>query len=214
MRRVQPHANVEAVTLAYPTEPLRWADVFASPGPVELEIGPGKGLYLANAAQARPSHNFIGVEVAKKYGIRAADRVARLGLTNVRLVLGDGKRFLREFVPGASLHALHLYFPDPWWKKRHKKRRMFNESFVEDARRTLVLGGELHLATDVEEYFGVMSETMLEQPDFTPIELPLLGPPQHNLDYLTNFERKYRMEGRPIFRASYRLGEPVGPVQP
>jgi tRNA (guanine-N7-)-methyltransferase len=214
MRRIQPHANVETVSLAYPTEPLRWSDVFVHPGPVELEIGPGKGLYLANAAQARPSHNFLGVEVARKYGIRAADRAARLGLTNVRLILGDGKRLLHEFVPDASLHALHLYFPDPWWKKRHKKRRMFSESFVEQARRTLVPGGELHLATDVEEYFGVMQATMAEHPEFAPIDVPPLGPPQHNLDYLTNFERKYRIEGRPIFRASFRLGEPTAPVQP
>ncbi len=211
MRRVQPHPLTEAVSLAYPTEPLRWADVFAHPGPVELEIGSGKGLYLANAAQARPSHNFIGVEVARKYGLRAADRAAKLGLTNVRVVLGDGKKLLHELIPSASLHAIHLYFPDPWWKKRHKKRRMFSESFVEGVRRALIPGGELHLATDVEEYFGVMRETMADSPDFLSIDPPELGPAQHNLDYLTDFERKYRIEGRPIFRSSYRLGEPADP---
>lgn len=214
MRRVRPDAKIDAVSLPYPTEPLLWNEIFAEPGPIELEIGPGKGLFLANAAQARPSHRFVGVEVARKYGLRAADRIAKLGLTNVRLVLGDAKRFLHEFVPERSLHAVHLYFPDPWWKSRHKKRRMFSEAFVEDVRRTLITGGELHLATDVEEYFGVMQETMGGHPDFVPIALPELGEPQHNLDYLTNFERKYRLEGRPIYRASYRLGEPSPPLQP
>jgi tRNA (guanine-N7-)-methyltransferase len=213
MRRIRPHADADAVMLAYPTEPLRWDEIFDEPGPVELEIGPGKGLFLANAAQARPSHRFIGVEVAQKYGRRAADRVAKLGLRNVRLVLGDAKRFLHEFVPDQSLHAIHLYFPDPWWKARHKKRRMFSDAFVADVRRTLISGGDLHLATDVEEYFGVMQSTMGAQTDFAPIPPPELGPPQHNLDYLTNFERKYRLEGRPIYRSSYRKVEPAPPLQ-
>jgi tRNA (guanine-N7-)-methyltransferase len=214
MRRSRLKADLTPVALAYPTERLDWGAVFPEPGPVELEIGPGKGLFLANAAQARPSHRFIGVEVAHKYGLRAADRAAKLGLSNVRIVLGDARKFLHEFVPERSLHAVHLYFPDPWWKKRHKKRRVFGEDFVADVRRALVPRGELHLATDVEEYFGVMGETMAAHPEYAPIAPPELGEPQHNLDYLTNFERKYRLEGRPIYRASFRLAEPDAPSRP
>lgn len=196
--------DVAPYTLAYPEAPLDWAEVFGNDRPVELEIGPGKGLFLANAATAQPGRNFVGVELARKYAQRAAERVAKLGLDNVRVIAGDGRRFLAQFVPERSLHAVHIYFPDPWWKKRHKKRRVFTAEFVADAARALVPGGEFHLATDVEEYFGVMMEIMAARSDFRPQPVPELKDPEHDLDYLTNFERKYRIEGRPIYRASYR----------
>lgn len=190
--------------LPYPEAPLNWAAVFGNDRPVELEVGSGKGLFLANAATARPERNFVGVELAAKYARRATERVAKLVLGNVRVVAGDGRRFLAEFVPPRSLHAIHVYFPDPWWKKRHRKRRVFTAAFVEDASRALVPRSEFHLATDVEEYFEVMTGLMAERTDFARQPTPELPDPEHDLDYLTNFERKYRIEGRPIYRAAYR----------
>lgn len=204
MSGTRPPLDISPYCLAYPEARLVWAEVFGNDRRVELEIGPGKGLFLANAAVARPDRNFVGVELSGKYARRAAERVARLALGNVRVVAGDARRFLAQFVPARSLHAVHVYFPDPWWKKRHKKRRVFTAEFVEDAARALVPGGDFHLATDVEEYFGVMTELMAARPDFAPATPPELNDPEHDLDYLTNFERKYRIEGRPIYRASYR----------
>lgn len=204
----RPPIDLESYLLSYPEAPLVWSDVFGDDHPVEFEIGPGKGLFLANAAATHPERNFIGVEMAKKYAKRAAERVAKLGLTNVRSVAGDGREFLARFVPGRSLHAVHVYFPDPWWKKRHRKRRVFTAEFVDDAARALVPGGTFHLATDVEEYFGVMAEIMTDRSDFAPRSVPELHDPAHDLDYLTNFERKYRIEGRPIYRASYQFDPP------
>lgn len=198
-----------AVTVApetLPEGPVSWPAIFGNDRPVELEVGPGKGLFLANAASRNPGHNFFGIEVSRKYAQKAAERVARLALTNVKLLRADARLFLARQVPPASLRAVHVYFPDPWWKKRHKKRRVFCDPFVLDVERLLQPGGDLWIATDVEEYFGVMLALMATHPAFIPQPLPEPQTPEHDLDYLTNFERKYRIEGRPIFRAHYRFG--------
>ena len=193
------------VTLTQCAEPVLWATLFGNDHPVELEIGSGKGLFLANAGRACPDHNFFGIELAHKYARRAADRVAKLGLSNVRVHPGDALLFLRKHVADRSLSALHVYFPDPWWKARHKKRRVFAEPLVQDAERTLIPGSMFHIVTDVAEYFGVIQALMAEHPQFTQLPAPEPTEAEHELDYLTNFERKYRLEGRPIYRTLYRF---------
>ncbi len=185
--------------------PLNWPEIFGNDRPVELEVGSGKGLFLQNAATANPGHNFVGVELARKYALKAAERVAKRRLDNVRLLAGDGKLFLNKHVAAESLRAVHVYFPDPWWKARHKKRRVFSESLVVDIERALVPGGDLWVATDVEEYFGVIRDLVATHPRFEPQDWADLKEAEHDLDYLTNFERKYRIEGRPIHRAHYVL---------
>jgi tRNA (guanine-N7-)-methyltransferase len=187
------------------TGPVAWPQVFGNDRPVELEIGSGKGLFLANAATARPDRNFLGIELAKKYARRAAERVAKLQLTNVRVLPSDARLFMARFCPPASLHAVHVYFPDPWWKARHKKRRVFAEPLILDIERTLLADGDLYVATDVEEYFGVIRDLLAAHPRFKEQPAPDVKDPEHELDYLTNFERKYRIEGRPIYRAHYRF---------
>ena len=185
--------------------PVNWSSLFSNDHPVELEIGSGKGLFLANAATARPDRNFFGIELARKYARRAAERVAKRALTNVRVLPGDALLFMARYVPDASLSALHVYFPDPWWKARHRKRRVFNKPLVLSAERTLIPGSELHVVTDVLEYFGVITDLMAEHPRFTNQPVPEPHEATHELDYLTNFERKYRIEGRPIYRSLYRF---------
>lgn len=188
------------------TGPVSWPAVFGNERPIEVEIGSGKGLFLANAAMVHPDRNFFGIELAKKYARRAAERVAKKNLANVRVLPGDARRFMAVNCPPTSLHAVHVYFPDPWWKKRHKKRRVFAEPLVLDIERTLIPGGDLHVATDVEEYFGTIRDLMGTHPRFVEQPLPDPKEPEHDLDYLTNFERKYRIEGRPIYRACYQFG--------
>lgn len=186
------------------TGPISWPDLFGNDHPVELEVGSGKGLFLANAAQARPGHNFFGIELARKYARRAADRATKLDLPNVRVLAGDARLTMNRFVPDRSLVAVHVYFPDPWWKARHKKRRVFAEPLVRDIERTLTPGGDLHVVTDVGDYFGVIEALMATRDQFAQQPLPEVAEPRHDLDYLTSFERKYRIEGRPIYRAHYR----------
>jgi tRNA (guanine-N7-)-methyltransferase len=110
-------------------------------------------------------------------------------------------------VAAASLQAVHVYFPDPWWKKRHHKRRVFTTEFVAECVRILKPGGHLHAATDVEDYAAVMSSLLADQPTLKPLPPPFEREPSDDLDYLTNFERKFRKQGKKIYRFVYERAE-------
>lgn len=195
--------------------PVPWntAALFPTAAPLEVEMGSGKGLFLASAAQANAAHNYLGIELAKKYAHFAAARLARIDLSNARMVQGDGLRVFREILPAASLAAIHVYFPDPWWKARHRRRRVLNEAFLIDVERTLVPGGSLHFWTDVEEYFTTSLELIRERTKLIgPLAVAELAP-AHDLDYRTHFERRTRLHGQPIYRAEFRTAPAdVAPV--
>lgn len=186
-----------------PLAPLDWRRVFGNDQPVELEVGFGKGLFLLTAAQAHPEINFAGVEIVRKYQLFTATRLAKRGLRNVRVACADVLQFLPRCVAASSLQAVHVYFPDPWWKKRHHKRRIFTPELVAECARVLRPGGQLHAVTDVAEYAEVMSEVLAGQPALHLLPPPTENVPIHDLDYLTNFERKFRKQGKPIFRMRY-----------
>ncbi len=188
--------------------PINFFELFGNDHPVELEVGSGKGLFLANAARANPDRNYLGVEIARKYARLAAERLARQRLGNAKVWAADIRGVLRR-IPDRCLRAVHVYFPDPWWKKRHKKRRVFTDELVAQIERVLQPGGELLVASDVEEYFALIRDLIAASPAFHERPAPELKEPEHELDYLTNFERKYRLEGRPVYRASYDYA-PVG----
>jgi tRNA (guanine-N7-)-methyltransferase len=209
MRRSRPEIDVSAflvepLSLAEP-EPFEWSRFFGNDGPVELEVGSGKGLFLVNAALADPACNFFGIELSRKYAGLAAERLAQSGVANARIWRGDARYVLAGLVPNSSLRAVHVYFPDPWWKQRHKKRRVFTDELVSDIERALKPGGELRIASDVEEYFGIIQTLISNHARLHEQPVPEPKLPEHSLDYLTSFERKYRIEGRPIYRANYRL---------
>jgi tRNA (guanine-N7-)-methyltransferase len=187
-----------------PAPPIVWRDLFGNENPIEVEIGFGKGLFLVTAGAARPDTNFFGVEIVRKYQLYAATRLAARQLTNVRVACADGRAVLKDRVAAQSVQAVHVYFPDPWWKARHRKRRVFTPAFAHSAGTALRAGGRLLIATDVEAYFGVMSQIVRDLgPAFRQLPPPAPTEPRHDLDYLTNFERKFRKEGRPIYRAAY-----------
>ncbi len=183
--------------------PLDFRALFGNDHPLQIEVGFGKGLFLLTTAQAHPEVNFVGIEVVRKYQLFTATRMAKRGLKNVRLANADARLFLRDRVADAPVEAIHVYFPDPWWKKRHHKRRVFTAEFATQCERILRPGGRLYLATDVPEYFAVMTELVAQQTRLH--QLPALEPgtPAHDMDYLTNFERKFRKAGKPIHRATY-----------
>lgn len=183
--------------------PLEWNAIFGNAQPVEIEVGPGKGLFLLTESQARPTVNFLGIEIERKYALYAATRVAKRSLPNVKLAWADAREFLRDRVPASSVQAVHVYFPDPWWKKRHHKRRVFTEEFAASCQRILIPGGRLFVVTDVEDYMAMVRETLARFPALVELPPPAEKSPKHDLDYLTNFERKFRQQGKPIYRATY-----------
>jgi tRNA (guanine-N7-)-methyltransferase len=166
-----------------------WQFVFGNPRPVEIEIGPGRGDVLAAFAEAYPGVNFFGIEAQPWYAARARARPDRLGLANVRAIAADARCVLRHLVPDASVQAYHVYFPDPWPKKRHGKRRLFAPGVAADMRRTLVHGGVVYLATDLPDVFAAMRAALLEV-GFTPDRaVPARVRPT------TRFEAKYAAAG-------------------
>ncbi|RUL86873.1 tRNA (guanosine(46)-N7)-methyltransferase TrmB [Tautonia sociabilis] len=193
--------------------PLDWPTFFGNDHPVEVEVGPGKGVFLASAGSEQPGTNFVGVELAKKYALHSAARVVKAGLRNVRVVAGDAQKFLDEFVPDRSVEVLHVYFPDPWWKKRHRKRRVVNERFVSRAAQVVRLGGELRVMTDVEEYFREIVDVLGEHPAFEAIDESRVEAGDA-WQLQTNFANKFRQEGRPFFGERYRVGQGGSPPEP
>jgi tRNA (guanine-N7-)-methyltransferase len=206
LRKIDPRIDLSAYLKSFDQLPRPWdaATLFQRMAPLEVEMGSGKGLFMRSAADSRPDVNFLGIEIAEKYAAFSAAALARRGLQNGVMVAGDGLRVFAELLPDATLAAVHVYFPDPWWKKRHRKRRVMNEGFLRDVQRTLLPGGALHFWTDVEDYYHSTLELIAA---CTTLEGPLPVDEReaaHDLDYRTHFERRMRQHGEPVYRSEYR----------
>ena len=211
LSKVDPNLELSFHLRAVDQLPTPWdgKELFGQDRPLEVEMGSGKGLFLQNAALNNPNHNFLGVEVARKYAHFTAARLFKHGLNNAISVYGDGLKLFRDLLPDDSLVAVHVYFPDPWWKRRHRNRRVLNEAFLADVVRTLKHQGRLHFWTDVKEYFDVTLKLIAEHtPLVGPLEVPQ-RPAEHDLDYRTHFERRTRMNEDPVYRAEF-VKERVG----
>lgn len=198
--------------LAGLTTPLEPSSLFPAAWPVELEVGSGKGLFLATASAARPDRNFLGVELAAGYARLCAGRLAASRAANARIVQGDATRLVRGMLPDACLAAVHVYFPDPWWKARHRKRRVLSEPFLLHVGRVLGADGTLHVWTDVEEYFHAAMEAAAASGLFAAPSTEPAGIPAHDLDYRTHFERRTRLAGEPVWRAALARNALAAPV--
>lgn len=139
---------------------LNLADVFGREAPVVLEIGFGMGDSLIEMAKDQPEKNYIGIEVHRPGVGRILSNVEKAGLTNIRVFCDDAIEVLAQCIPDESLDCIQLFFPDPWHKKRHHKRRIVQPEFAQTLRKKLKVGGVFHMATDWENYAEHMMEVM------------------------------------------------------
>ena len=177
--------------------PVDFAAMFGNGRPVEIEVGSGKGSFLLARATARPEVNFLGIEYAAAYAAYCADRFRRHELDNVRMLRTEAGAFFKTALAAASVQRVHVYFPDPWPKRRHKRRRLIQPVFLDEVRRVLTPGGQFILATDHFDYARHMRRVLHEASGFVRIPTPRMVDSDGLVG--TNFERKYRAEGRPVY---------------
>jgi tRNA (guanine-N7-)-methyltransferase len=181
-------------------KPLNFADVFGNAHPVEMEIGMGKGTFITEQAKAHPDANYFGIEYARWFWRYASDRLRRNKCLNARTVRAEAMYFLSEFVADASISVLHIYFPDPWPKKRHHKRRLLQDPFMRQIERVLTpSAGRLQVVTDHKDYFDQVEQLLKASPCLKIIEYNRPGSAAEGEFVGTNFERKYQRESRPFY---------------
>lgn len=169
-------------------------NLFEREAPLEIEIGSGKARFLVAAARANPAHDFLGLERSLSYYRICRERVARAGLSNARVLRADGRLFVESLLPG-SARAFHIYFPDPWPKKKQRKRRLLDAVTLELLASRLEPGGEIRIATDHPGYGRTVAPLLETVETLERLDWSSLPPPPP-----TNYELKYRAEGRPIWR--------------
>ena len=182
------------------TEPLRWEKLFSVQQPAELEIGCGDGGFLLEWASRHPGKNFLGVERLLGRLRKLSKKGSRAGLTNLRLLRIEARYLIQYLLPKNSFEAIHIYFPDPWPKDKHRRHRLIDADFPALAARILAPHGVLHLRTDDPSYFEQMQKSFAPAADFAPEESPAAL-----AALTTEFERQWNAEGKKTHRASFRL---------
>lgn len=176
--------------------PLKLSEVLPARGPWEVEIGFGKGRYLLKRALESPEIRFLGVEMASAYYRLALKRARHRQIANLILVRGEALFVLSSVLPSEFAAAVHVYFPDPWPKARHQKRRLFDPETVDLVLSLLLPGGTLYFATDHLDYGYAVRELLMTYPAVAVAERDRMWDDGAR----TNYEAKYITEGRPILR--------------
>lgn len=182
-----------------------WEEYFGNAHPIWIDVGCGRGKFVVEESERRPDVNFVGIEIDYREGRHGAKRLARWRRPNARIWGGDVARAFDKHVASDSVAEVHVYFPDPWWKRKHRRRRVFTDEFVDRAVRVLEPRGVLHSWTDVGEYFEVISALMEHDDRFETLPPPDEHVPTDDRDYRTSFERKKRKDGCEIHRGHWRL---------
>jgi tRNA (guanine-N7-)-methyltransferase len=181
-------------------ERIELPPLFARPQPLEVELGCGDASFLVEYARRNPEKNFIGVERLLGRIQKLDKKGRRIGLTNTRGVRIESAYFLEFLLPPHSATALHIYFPDPWPKKKHQRHRLIGETFPTLARQALAPGGTVFLRTDDADYFQQMNEVFGAAKEFEKSETP----PALS-EITTDFEREFNSKGIPTLRAAFQL---------
>ena len=180
-------------------DPLDWAQVFTEPyRPLEIDVGCGKGGFLLWAAGTHPETNYLGVE-RQLVRLRKVDKkILTRKLPNVRLLRIEAGYLVSKLIPSRSVDAYHIFFPDPWPKRRHQANRLFQPAFVADLVRTLKPGGAVNVATDALEYFAQIQAVMNASGRFKEVPADVL--PE---EAQTEFEKLFLAQGQKIGRAKF-----------
>jgi tRNA (guanine-N7-)-methyltransferase len=189
-------------TLPSIVERIDLAQLFPRWQPLEVELGSGDSSFLVEYARQNAGRDFLGVE--RLLGrIRKLDRKGRrAGLMNLCGVRIESAYFLEYLLPPHSAAALHIYFPDPWPKRKHRRNRLINERFPALARQALAPGGTVYLRTDDQDYVEQMLAVFAADPTFRPVETP-----SELSSLLTDFEKGFQARGIKTLRAAYRIGD-------
>jgi tRNA (guanine-N7-)-methyltransferase len=176
-------------------KPLDVGAAFSRSAPLEVDAGCGEGSFLAALAAQHPEHNFLGIERLLGRVRKTCRRVANRQLDNVRVLRLETTYAVKYLLPAGSVAVFHVAFPDPWPKRKHWRRRLINDPFLDTVHTLLAPGGELRLTTDDGGYFAHMQLVCLARRDFTPLPWP------EDPDYpQTDFEKGFREQGLPIHR--------------
>jgi tRNA (guanine-N7-)-methyltransferase len=184
---------------------LDWNIVFGNSNPVEIEIGCGKGKFIIQSARENPDTNYFGIEKSVKFSNILKQKVVKAGVTNIRIIRSEADCFISNFVPANSVQAYHIYFPDPWPKRRHNKRRLVNTPFMKNINRSMSPGGIIDFATDFTDYFSFIVETAGSLTGFEEVFRRIIQPSDADPEKgITSYEQKYLLQGRPIYKSAYR----------
>ncbi len=181
-----------------------WSAVFGNGNPLALEIGCGIGDFIVKTASDRPEWNFIAIDFYNKGCWKSCRRIDRAGLTNVRVLRVEAREFITEWIPKGSLSAVYINCPDPWPKKKHRKRRLVNRQFLEFIREYMVVGADLYFATDFDDYGIEVAGILPGLEGFTNQLAPDLY--RHNLAgyHLSKYMNKFMAEGKRIYFIHYK----------
>ncbi len=174
-----------------------WTEIFGNDRPVAIEIGPGLGEFLEVIARREPGWNYYAIERSRTRTLAVQNRIDRAGLINTRVLAAHAECVL-SILPDESVDRFYIQFPDPWWKRRHQRRRLMTPELVSMLRRVLRTGAVIEFITDVEEYFGVAQKALQSDPGIEEV------PTNPELVTATSFSRKAAKRGWKLHTATYR----------
>jgi tRNA (guanine-N7-)-methyltransferase len=190
------------------SSPADWSSLFGNHNPLVLEIGCGTGDFVAKTATDRPDRNFIAIDYYNKGCFKTCRRLELRGLGNVRVLREEARQFILERIPLGSLVAVHINCPDPWPKKRHRKRRLVNRQFLEFLYPYLAPLGDFFFATDFDDYGLDVAEFMPQVPEMVNVLAPDLFRYELEGYHLSRYMEKFMAQGKKIHYVHYRKVTP------
>jgi tRNA (guanine-N7-)-methyltransferase len=202
MRRTKDRSAERALlvdTSQWGDSPPSFEEIFGNDNPVEIEIGCGKAKLLVARAQHHPARNFIGIDYTWRFMRYGCLRSHKRQLTNIRFIKQEAKHVLTDYTRRGSVAIFHIYFPDPWPKRRHRKRRLLTGPFIEILQDRLEQGGRVEVVTDDFDYSIAIKAAFAETSALWHDMRHSTNEPLFEAEEQTNYERKWRAAGRTIY---------------